>query len=91
MIDVEKALLNPAAIFKTPQQVIDTKDLSRDQKIEVLRRWEYDVREIQVLDDESTTAKETHAVTLDIVLNALRSLGAPIDVERTAPTKQGGT
>jgi hypothetical protein len=50
MIDVEKALLDPAAIFRHPQQVIDTNDLSRDQKIEVLRRWEYDVREIQVLD-----------------------------------------
>ena len=50
MIDVEKALLDPAAIFKHPQQVIDTNDLSRDQKIEVLRRWEYDVREIQVLE-----------------------------------------
>ena len=91
MIDVEKALLNPAAIFKHPQQVIDTNDLSRDQKVEVLRRWEYDVREIQVLDDESTTAKETHAVTLDSVLNALHSLGAPIDVEHTAPTKHGGS
>ena len=91
MIDVEKALLNPAAIFKAPQQVVDTNDLSREQKIEVLRRWEYDVREVQVLDDESLTAKETHAVTLDSVLTALRSLGAPIDVERTAPTKQGGT
>jgi hypothetical protein len=91
MIDVEKALLNPAAVFKTPQQVIDTNDLSRNQKIEVLRRWEYDVREIQVLDDESTTAKETHAVTLDSVLAALRSLGAPIDVERTGPTKHGGS
>jgi len=50
MIDVEKALLDPAAIFRHPQQVIDTNDLSRDQKIEVLRRWEYDVREIQVLE-----------------------------------------
>lgn len=91
MIDKEKALLNPAAIFKNPQQIVDTNDLSRDQKIEALKRWEYDVREIQVLDDESTTAKETHAVTLDAVLNALRSLGAPIDVEHTAPTKQGGS
>jgi len=91
LIDIEKAILDPAAIFKNPQQVIDNHDLSRDQKIEVLRRWEYDVREIQVLDDESTTAKETHAVTLDSVLNALRSLGASIDVEHTAPTKQGGS
>ena len=50
MIDVEKALLDPAAVFRHLQQVIDTNDLSRDQKIEVLRRWEYDVREIQVLE-----------------------------------------
>jgi hypothetical protein len=91
MNDVDKALLDPAAVFKTPQQVIEANDLSRQQKIEVLRRWEYDVREIQVLDDESTTAKESHTVTLDAVLNALRSLGAPIDVEHTAPTKQGGS
>ena len=90
MIDIEKAILDPAAIFKNPQQVIDNHDLSRDQKIEVLRRWEYDVREIQVLDDESTTAKETHAVTLDSVLNALRSLGASIDVEHTAPPSKVG-
>ena len=90
MNDVDKALLDPAAVFKTPQQVIEANDLSRQQKIEALRRWEYDVSEIQVLDDERT-AKESHTVTLDAVLNALRSLGAPIDVEHTAPTKQGGS
>jgi hypothetical protein len=91
MIDLEKTLLDPAGTFKNPQQVVEAKELSREQKIEVLRRWEYDVREIQVLDDESTTAKGPPAVTLDSVLSALRALGAPIDVEHTAPTKQGGS
>ena len=91
MKDIEKALLNPAMVFKSPQEVVDSGDLSREQKIEILRRWEYDLRELQVADEESMTAPKPEAVTLDMVLKALHSVGAPPDVERTAPTKQGGS
>jgi hypothetical protein len=91
MKDIEKALLNPAMMFKTPEEVVDSGDLSREQKIEILRRWEYDLRELQVADEESMTAPKPEAVTLDIVLKALHAVGAPPDVERTAPTKQGGS
>ena len=91
MKDIEKALLNPAMVFKTPEEVVDNGDLSREQKIEILRRWEYDLRELQVADEESMTAPKPEAVTLDIVLKALHAVGAPPDVERTAPTKQGGS
>jgi len=78
-------------VFKTPEEVVDSGDLSREQKIEILRRWEYDLRELQVADEESMTAPKPEAVTLDIVLKALHAVGAPPDVERTAPTKQGGS
>ena len=91
MQEFEKALLNPAMVFKTPEEVVDSGDLSREQKIEILRRWEYDLRELQVADEESMTAPKPEAVTLDIVLKALHAVGAPPDVERTAPTKQGGS
>jgi hypothetical protein len=91
MKEFEKALLNPAMVFKTPEEVVDSGDLSREQKIEILRRWEYDLRELQVADEESMTAPKPEAVTLDIVLKALHAVGAPPDVERTAPTKQGGS
>jgi len=91
MKDIEKALLNPAMVFKTPEEVVDSGDLSREQKIEILPRWEYDLRELQVADEESMTAPKPEAVTLDIVLKALHAVGAPPDVERTAPTKQGGS
>lgn len=89
MIDVEKALVDPTLVFKTPEEVLQRKDLSREQKIEILRRWEYDVRELQVAEDESMSGPQP--VTLDVVLNALRALGAPADTERSAPTKQGGS
>jgi hypothetical protein len=54
-----------------------------------LQRWEYDVRELQVAEEEGMEGPQP--VTLDVVLRALRSLGAPADTERSAPTKQGGS
>ena len=91
MVDVKKALLNPSAVFHRPQEVVQNKELSREQKIEILRRWEYDSRELQVADEESMTAPQAEAVTLDTILNALRKLDAAADVEHSAPTKQGGS
>ena len=89
MIDVEKALLDPRLVFKTPGEVLANNELTRAQKIEILRRWEYDVRELQVADEEGMEGPEP--VTLDAVLDALRTLGAPEDTENSAPTKQGGS
>ncbi|HEX9443033.1 MAG TPA: hypothetical protein VGA73_02895 [Candidatus Binatia bacterium] len=87
MADLEKALLDPSAVFKNPVEVLQSPEISREQKIQILRRWEYDVRELQVADEESMTGPQS--VPLDAVLNALRALGAA-ERERSAPTKQGG-
>jgi hypothetical protein len=91
MADVQKALLNPSVVFKQPIEVIESKDLTREQKIEILRRWEYDIRQLQVADEESMTAPRPEPVTLDAILKSLRVLGAPADPEHSAPTKQGGS
>jgi hypothetical protein len=89
MIDVDKALLDPGLVFKTPAEVLANNELTRAQKIEILRRWEYDVRELQVADEEGMEGPEP--VTLDAVLDALRTLGAPENTENSGPTKQGGS
>jgi hypothetical protein len=89
MVDVEKALLDPGSVFTTPQELLASDELSRQQKIEILRRWEYDVRQLQVAAEESMEGPQP--VTLDAVLRALREIGAPADPDRSAPTKQGGS
>jgi hypothetical protein len=88
MVDVEKALLDPGLVFKTPQELLANNELSRQQKIEILRRWEYDARQLQVAKEESMEGPQP--VTLDAVLRALRAMGATANPERSAPTKQGG-
>jgi hypothetical protein len=89
MIDFEKALLDPSLIFKTPAEILANNDLSTEEKIKILQKWEYDARELQVAEEEGMRGPQT--VSLDDVLRALRSLGAPADTERSAPTKQGGS
>lgn len=75
MVDVEKALLDPGLVFKTPQELLANDELSREQKIEILRRWEYDARQLQVAEEESMEGPQP--VTLEAVLEALRPSALP--------------
>jgi hypothetical protein len=53
MTEFEKALLNPNSVFKTPEEILNRNDFSRQQKVEILRHWEYDVRQLQVAEEEA--------------------------------------
>ncbi len=88
MTDIEKAMLNPTAVFRTPEEVLLREDMSREQKIEVLRRWAYDARQLQVAEEENMGGQQPDF--LDEILCALQALDAWLDTEYSAPTKQGG-
>ena len=85
-IDVKKAMLNPTSVFKGPEDVVADDDLTRDQKIEILRRWEYDARELEVAEEEAGMAVLSPDM-FDRVVQALHTLGAERDTEHTPPTK----
>ena len=86
MIDVKKAMLDPTMVFKDPQEVVAAAELTRDQKIEILRRWEYDARELEVAEEEAGMAVR-HPDMFDRVLQALQTLGIEHDTEHSPPTK----
>ncbi len=91
MIDIDKALLNPASVFETPDDVLEAEELSREQKIDILRRWEYDARELQVADEENMIG--TNADMLGQIMRALLQLDEKSEVERlerSPSSKQGG-
>jgi hypothetical protein len=88
MMNLEKAMLNPTSVFARPNDVLAEQTLTREQKIRVLRRWEYDARELEVADEENMGGGPPDV--LDQVLKALHRLDAEIDVEHSPPTKQGG-
>ncbi|MEQ1673187.1 MAG: hypothetical protein ABL893_20240 [Hyphomicrobium sp.] len=86
--DVTLAKTSPTAIFDSPAEVLARHELSREQKIEILKSWELDARALQRATDESMGGGEPPE--LDAVNKALLTLD-PKDKTRDqfgkAPTK----
>lgn len=87
-IDFKKAVLNPEQVFGTPEAVVAHEGLTQAQKVEVLRRWEYDASEACVALEEGMPGGESDM--LRRILLALDALGVEIDLEDIGPTKQHG-
>ena len=68
--------------------MLDSPDLSKNQKIETLLRWEYDAAEEAVALEEGMPGRESDL--LRRILVALSQLTDCIDVEHTGPSKQHG-
>ena len=86
MIDVKMAMLAPTMVFEDPMDVVANDELTRDQKIEILRRWEYDARQLEIAEEEAGMAVRRPEM-FDRVLQALHTLGVERDIEHTPPTK----
>jgi len=87
-IDMDQALLNPGSIFDSPEALLQYDGLSKEQKIEILRRWEYDASEVCVSVEEGMPGGERDL--LRSILLAFDKLTGGINVGEVGPTKQHG-
>jgi hypothetical protein len=85
-VDLHQALRDPGATFSKPEDLLVPSNLSVEQKIEILRRWEYDVAETDVAEEEGMRGPETD-LRRRIILT-LDALAGAVDTEHTAPSKQ---
>lgn len=53
MINLELAKSDPAQVFKHPEDVVQLRELSLADKIDILQRWAYDEREKAVAEEEN--------------------------------------
>ena len=83
-----KAMIDPAAIYEAPEDVLEDENLDDAERIEILRRWNYDACELSVAEDEGMTGPGDGL--LQRILLALDRLGVEIDREMTPSTRQGG-
>lgn len=88
VIEMERALLNPGSVFATPEDLVACEGLSKQQKIEILRRWEYDASESAVAVEEGMP--DGNGELLQRILLAIQQLSGGIDMEQVPPTKQHG-
>ena len=88
-MDIKQALLHPEEMFLTPKEVLDHSEFTREQKIEILRSWAYEVNECTAAEDEGMIVGD-EPIHLDAIHAALHKLTGTSDVEHGPPTKQGG-
>ncbi len=84
-MDFEKAKLNPAAVFKTPEEIVSSQELSRKQKLEILRRWEQDAMSMEVAEEEGMPGPQPKL--LQPIRAALHGLDYWPDTEHSSPSK----
>lgn len=84
----QRAKRSPWAVFETPEAIRDHAGLTLAQRIELLRIWAYDARELLVAEEEGMAGGER--VELARVARALSELTGGSDPEHRPPTKQGG-
>jgi len=58
-IDIERALIDPDAVFASPREVLEHDGLSTEQKAEILRRWASDAAQIALAVDEGMPGNES--------------------------------
>ncbi len=85
MSDFERAIKNPADVFDRPSEVLDREDLSSEQKLKILRQWEYDALQREVATEENMPSSDGGGPALEEIRRALEALG------ETGESHPGGT
>ena len=85
-MNLQQALDDPSSCFANPADVVRSDEITQSEKIQILRRWEYDARLLEVAQEENMMGGT--ASRLADVLDALHSLGA--EGSSGSTTKQGG-
>jgi len=80
-----QALIDPASIFSSPEQVADHSKLTLDDKLRILRSWEYDATEISVSLEEGMPGTEEDL--LPIIICTILKITPDGSIKYESPTK----
>lgn len=79
MVDYEKARARPSVHFDSPFDIVKEENLTLEQRVKLLRQWEYDLVQLQVATEENMPAPSREKSGLREVRAALRQLDARPD------------
>ena len=74
MKNVDQAMKDPASVYASPRAVVKDEDLTKAQKLEILRQWETDARLLQVAEEENMPGGEDETTMLGRILRAIHKL-----------------
>jgi len=78
--------------FATPEALLAEEKLTREQKLALLRQWEYDLHLLQVATEENMTGDAPPGANAEIIRQlhaAAEKLGAKLDTQGSGAAKTG--
>ncbi|ACJ18424.1 hypothetical protein [Coxiella burnetii] len=90
MSHFKKALMDPTAFYKEPKAVLVDSNLTKKEKLQILRQWEYDARELMVAEEENMLGDASSSSMLSRILKAIHELDPSYDGTKSSGTKHGG-
>ncbi len=82
IVDLERALLDPAAVFSSPKEVARHQGLTPEQKRQILDRWRYGAIELAVATDEGMRGPDN--ASLPRILTAIDEVDVMAARQRTS-------
>jgi CBS domain-containing protein len=80
---LKAAILDPAAVFRSPDQVERDPTLNREDKLAILESWEKDARELSVAEEENMAGGEPNRLD-EVVAARVRLEGSQSQAPRSA-------
>ena len=84
----DQAVGDPGSVFRDPEEVLSSPELTKEQKIRILRSWEYDAAELEVAQEEGMPGESNGS--LERVLLALSQLTHGAGTTLVSSSKQHG-
>ena len=88
-MDIDRAMNNPASVFKTPEALNESSELTAEQKRAVLLQWKDQLQQLQAADDEGMRRNEAAASTTDDLLGRVTSILSRIDADSKRVSTSG--
>ena len=85
MLNIEKAIKNPTDVFDDPLEIVESEEITREEKIKILKSWRYDAKQMSVATEENMGGKNSDLFSK--ILGALKLLGVSNAEESSQPTK----
>jgi hypothetical protein len=87
VVDLDRALLNPAAVFSTPDDVVADPDLAIELKRAILHRWAWDEYLLELAEGEAMPCGQAPSLLAEIRQALLRLESADIGAAADPPTQ----
>lgn len=72
-VNKDSAIFNPAQVFKTPHEIMEDKkiELTKEEKVNALRTWRYDIQLNQMAEEENMHADEQDKIAPETLLDEI--------------------